>query len=106
MESVARLNPQVLAGGEFGTAVSKDPTREGCLSEDKTACASLTSEQAFANALAAFFAGTPYGHLYGKQDGPVPVQYLQMYQADIVYANSHPKVQAKLLEASKRILSY
>ena len=107
MESVARLNPRVLAGGEFGTAISRDPTREGCSSNDKASagCNNLTLEQAFANALTAFFAGTPYGHLYGAQNGTVPVQYLQMYQADIVYANSHPEVQTQLVETSKRILS-
>ena len=55
--------------------------------------------------LGVFFAGTPYGHFYGTHDGPARVQYLQIYQDDILYANSHAPVQAKLLEASKRFLS-
>jgi len=68
-------------------------------------CQSITPEQAFANVLAVFFAGTPYGHFYGSRDGTAPIHYLQIYQDDIVYANGHPPVQAKLLEASKRSLS-
>jgi len=38
------------------------------------------------------FAGTPYGHFYGTSDGPAPVQYLQIYQDDIQYANDHPSL--------------
>jgi hypothetical protein len=52
-----------------------------------------------------FFAGTPYGHFYGSRDGTAPVQYLQIYQDDILYADSHPPVQDALLEASKRLLA-
>ena len=80
---------------------------EGCPIDDRSlpACQSITPEQAFANVLAVFFAGTPYGHFYGSRDGTAPVQYLQIYQDDIPYANSHPPVQAMLLEASTRFLS-
>ncbi len=104
MSADTRLNPRVLAGGEFSTSFSRDPAREGCPSDDKSssACQSITPEQALANLLAVFFAGTPYGHFYGSQDGTAAVQYLQIYQEDILYANDHPPVQAKLLEASKR----
>ncbi|HXB53238.1 MAG TPA: hypothetical protein VN461_00515 [Vicinamibacteria bacterium] len=41
----------------------------------------------------------------GSRDGTAPVHYLQIYQADILYANDHQQVQAKLLYASKRLLS-
>jgi lysophospholipase L1-like esterase len=102
------LNPRVLAGGEFTTGFARDPARMGCPIDDKSSPAcqkNITPEQAFTNVLAVFFAGTPYGHLYGSPDGRAPVQYLQIYQEDIVYANSHPAVQAILLEASKRFLS-
>ncbi len=68
-------------------------------------CQSFTPEQALSNVLAVFFAGTPNGHFFGSQDGTAPIHYLQIYQGDILYANDHPTVQAKLLEASKRILS-
>jgi hypothetical protein len=107
MSADTTLNPRVLAGGEFSTGFARDPSREGCLSDDKSspACQSITPEQALANVLTVFFAGTPYGHFYGSQDGTAPVQYLQIYQDDILYANGRPSVQAKLLEASKRILS-
>jgi hypothetical protein len=106
MAADANLNPRVLGGGEFDTGFSRDPAREGCLSNDVTspACKSTTPEQAFANVLGVFFAGTPYGHLYGSQDGPAPLQYLEIYNGDILYANSHPPVQAKLLEASTRFV--
>ena len=107
MSADTELNPRVLAGGEFSTGFSRDPAREGCLSDDKFSpvCQSITPEQALANVLAVFFTGTPYGHFYGSRDGTAPVYYLQIYQDDILYANGHPLVQAKLLEASKRTLS-
>jgi hypothetical protein len=107
MSADTRLNPRVLAGGEFSTGFSHRPALEGCLSDDKSspACQSITPEQALDNVLAVFFAGTPYGHFYGSRDGAAPVQYLQIYQDDILYANSHPPVQAKLLEVSKRFLT-
>src|SRR5262245_34834061 len=46
MESVATRSPLVLAGGELGTSVIRDPTREGCLSVEKTsaACQGITIE--------------------------------------------------------------
>jgi glycosyl hydrolase family 42 (putative beta-galactosidase) len=102
-----KFNPRVLAGGEFSTGFSRRPALEGCLSDNTSSPASqsITPEQALDNVLAVFFAGTPYGHFYGSQDGTAPVQYLQIYQDDILYANSHLPVQAKLLEASKRFLS-
>ena len=101
------LHPRVLAGGEFVTGFARDPPRMGCPSGDESspACKSITPEQAFANVLAVFFAGTPYGHFYGSQDGKAPIQYLQIYQGDILYANDHPPVQAQLLATSKRFLS-
>ena len=107
MSADMRFHPRVLAGGEFSTGFARDPAREGCLSDDKSspACQSITPEQALANVLAVFFAGTPYGHFYGSPDGTAPVYYLQIYQDDILYANDHPPVQAKLLEASKLLLS-
>jgi hypothetical protein len=76
----------------------------GCTNGDESspACQSITPEQAFASVMAVFFAGTPYAHFYGSEDGTAPVHYLQIYQDDILYANTHPPVQALLLEASKR----
>jgi hypothetical protein len=107
MSADTMRNPRVLAGGEFATGFARDPAREGCLTDDKSsaACQSVSPEQALANVLAVFFAGTPYGHFYGSRDGTAPVHYLQIYQGDILYANGHPAVQAMLLEASKRLLS-
>lgn len=102
------LNPRVLAGGEFTTGFARDPARMGCPIGDESSAAcqkSITPEQALTNVLAVFFAGTPYGHFYGSPDGPAPVQYLQIYQGDVLYANDHPAVQAQLLAASKRFLA-
>src|SRR5271167_356237 len=55
-----RLNPRVLAGGEFSTGYARDPAREGCPSDDRSspACQSITPERALGNVLAVFFAGT------------------------------------------------
>jgi hypothetical protein len=63
MSADTKLNPRVLGGGEFSTGFSRDPAREGCLSDDRSspACQSVTPEQALANVLGVFFAGTPYG---------------------------------------------
>jgi hypothetical protein len=107
MAADTRLHPRVLAGGEFVTGFSRDPARMGCTNGDESspACQSITPEQAFASVLAVFFAGTPYAHFYGSPDGAAPIHYLQIYQDDILYANSHPPVQAMLLEASRRFSS-
>ncbi len=107
MSADTALRPRVLAGGEFCTGFARDPARMGCPSGDKSspACQGITPERALTNLLALFFAGTPYGHSFGSQDGRAPIQYLQIYQGDVLYANDHPPVQAKLLEASKRLLS-
>src|SRR5271165_1323940 len=70
MSADTRLNPRVLAGGEFSTGFSRRPAREGCVIDDPSSldCQSVTPEQALDNVLAVFFAGTPYGHFYGSQD--------------------------------------
>jgi hypothetical protein len=105
-ESAAEF-PQLLVGGEFATGFARDPARQGCKNEDKTSyeCRSITPEQALTNDLAVVFAGTPFGHFYGSEDGRSAFHYLQIYQGDIQYANEHPAAQALLLEASRRILS-
>jgi len=107
MSADKRFSPRILGGGEFATGFARDPAREGCLSDDKSApaCRSVTPARALANVLAVFFAGTPYGHFYGARDGTATLRYLQIYLGDILYADEHPPVQAALLEASKRILS-
>jgi hypothetical protein len=107
MSADKRFNPRILGGGEFATGFARDPAREGCLSDDRSsrACQSVTPEQALANVLAVFFADTPHAHDYGSRDGTAPLQYLQIYLGDILYANEHPPVQAKLLETSKLLLS-
>jgi hypothetical protein len=96
MAADTRLNPRILAGGEFSTTGRAPKRRRG-----PPACRSVTPEQAFSNVLAVFCAGTPYARFHGSADGTAPVQYLQIYQDDIPYANDHPPVQAKLLEASR-----
>jgi hypothetical protein len=102
------FNPAILAGGEFATGFARNPAREGCLSDNKSspACQSVTPEQALGNVLAVVFAGTRYGPAYGARDGRAPIHYLQIYQGDVVYANEHPAVQAKLLAASRHIASF
>ena len=108
MSADTTLHPRVLGGGEFATGFARNPAREGCKIDDPSSptCQSTTAEQALANVLAVFFAGTPYARFYGvSRTAGLPLQYLQIYQDDILYANDHPPIQAMLLEASKRILS-
>ena len=107
MAADTRFNPRILAGGEFATGFARDPARQGCGIDNPAApaCQRTTPEQALVNDLAVFFAGTRLGHFFGAQDGPAPIQYLQIYQGDIFYANEHPQAQAILLETSQRLLS-
>jgi hypothetical protein len=101
------INPRILAGGQLATGFSRPPAREGCPSYETSpmACQTITPDQALDNVLAVFFADTPYGHFFGARDGMAPVHYLQIFLGDILYANDHPSVQARLLEASRLLLS-
>jgi hypothetical protein len=101
------LSPRVLGGAQFDTSFSRFPAKEGCADCDATAgaCVSLTPDEALANVLAKFFDGTPAGDAFGASRGPAPMSYMQVYAEDIRYASGHPTAEAKLMEASRRILA-
>jgi hypothetical protein len=81
----------------------------------------MTPEQALYNVLGIFFDDTAVGDLYGEAQGNAPLNYLQIYAADIEYATAHAKrplvsvataggqatrtsAEAELILASQRIL--
>jgi len=102
------LKPPVLGGAQFDTSFSQKPGTEGCSAScDATAasCRNVTPKDALANVLSIYFDGTPAGDAYHAKKGAAPVNYLQVYAADITHAGTDPAVQALLEQASQRILA-
>jgi hypothetical protein len=93
----------VLGGGQFGTSFSDKPDKEGSVD----GVTLISPEQALYNVLQVVFDGTTVGPKYGVSDllgqssagfdsfapsnfklsGPAPLNYLQIYDTDIVYAS-------------------
>jgi hypothetical protein len=85
---------RVLGGLQFDTSFSKDPQYEGCNMTDGCTNAGdpmISPEQAFYNALQVYFDGTSVGASYGTNDssGAFPLNYVQIYSEDIIYANTN-----------------
>jgi hypothetical protein len=95
------LVPAFLGGAEFDHAVSgHQKLRTGCPTfPDTTHCHGLTVEEAAYNVLAVFFNNTPAGSFFKGTlptdpptvgiPGGTPLQYLEVPEADVVYANEH-----------------
>jgi hypothetical protein len=97
----------VLGGAQFDTSFSQKPNAEGCKAScDKEAavCQSVTPAQALSNVLSVYFDGTPAGNLFGASRGAARLNYLQIYEKDIQFANTQPGVQATLQQVSQRLL--
>jgi hypothetical protein len=98
----------VLGGAQFDTSFSQKPAAEGCPAScdaQSAACLSTTPAQALSNVLSVYFDDTPDGGQYGASKGPARMNYMQIYEKDILYANTQPAVQAVLLQASQRLLA-
>jgi hypothetical protein len=107
MASSGSYSPPILGGAQFNTSFSQKPAAEGCKASCKAeaaACQSITAAQALSNVLSVYFDGTPAGDLYGAAKGAARMNYLQIYEKDIEFANTQPSVQAILQQASDRLL--
>lgn len=85
-------SPRVLGGLEFGTSFSKGANAMGCSTCTPGACQNILPLQALSDVVAAFFA-----------DQGEHLEYLKVYAADILFAKTHPLVQAMLEETSRRL---
>lgn len=99
--------PFILGGAQFNTSFSQKPAAEGCTAScdaESSVCKIITPDQALSNVLSVYFDGTPDGGLYGASKGSARMNYLQVYEKDILFANSQPAVQVILAKASQQIL--
>jgi hypothetical protein len=85
---------RMLGGLQLAKSFSKQPAYEGCPTVSGTCSPTPTPEQALLATLAPFFAGTSFGYDYGAAtatNGSVtvanaPINYLQIYDTDFLYA--------------------
>ena len=97
----------ILGGAQFNTSFSQKPAAEGCKAScnaEAPVCRSVTPAEALSNVLSVYFDGTPDGALYGASKGAARMNYLQIYEKDILFANTQPEVQTILEQASRRLL--
>lgn len=89
---VSRALGGLQMGGHGGAAIiTQNPDTEGCNLPDGD-CTNISPEQAIYNVLAAYFDGTPVGSNYGIPpivSSNLPLNYLQIYNEDITYANDN-----------------
>jgi len=89
---VSRALGGLQMGGHGGTAIiTQNPDIEGC-SLPGGGCTNISPEQAIYNVFAAYFDGTPVGSNYGIPpilSSNLPLNYLQIYSEDIIYANAN-----------------
>jgi hypothetical protein len=76
---------QILGGAQFNQSVVGNPSKEGSSSED---------EQALYNVLQSIFTDTQAGFQYCEPTNlpnaqPAPLNYVQIFQQDIVYADEN-----------------
>ncbi len=77
---------QILGGAQFNTSFSNAPNVEGCLD----VCAGkISPEQSEYNVLYVYFYGTPVASVFGGVNGEAPLNYLQIYSDDILYAEAN-----------------
>jgi len=65
----------------------------------------IPREQAEYNVLQMFFGGTPAGPLWGGASGAAPLNYLQVYSTDFLYAASHLSAPAQVVESGGATVS-
>jgi hypothetical protein len=107
LSSNGSYSPPILGGAQFDTSFSQKPATEGCPASCDAAapiCLSITPAQALPNVLSVYFDDTPDGNFYHATNGVARMNYLQIYEKDIQFANTQPAVQAILEQASQRLL--
>jgi hypothetical protein len=100
-------SPPILGGAQFDTSFSQKPANEGCPTNcdaEATECRSITPVQALPNVLSVYFDGTPDGNFYHASNGTARMNYMQIYEKDIQFANTQPAIQTILQQASQRLL--
>lgn len=86
---VSRVLAGLQVGGDMGMAtITEHPDTEGCPLVFGS-CSNITPEQAIFNVLTAYFDGTPLGSNYGIVSSNFPLNYLQIYSGDVLYANTN-----------------
>lgn len=83
----------ILAGGQFNSSATAHPAKVG-RPRGAGDNAEVGPAAAVRNVLKNFFNHTPYGGDFGATPGKAPVHYLQVYETDILYADTHEDVQA------------
>jgi hypothetical protein len=63
----------------------------------------IPPEQAFYNVLQGFFTGTQGSSFFGGTAGDAPLNYMQIYAPDIIYAEDHVDQPAEVVESSGTI---
>jgi len=99
--------PPILGGAQFDTSFSQKPANEGCPAScdaEAAECRSITPVQALPNVLSVYFDDTPDGNFYHSLKGAARMNYMQIYEKDIQFANIQPAVQSILEQASQHLL--
>jgi hypothetical protein len=80
---------RVLGGLQFLTSFSGDPSDEGCNESDNCTNGAPSPEQAFYNVMQVYFDGTAAGGAYNVTSGNLRLNYMQIYDSDVLYANTN-----------------
>lgn len=108
----------IVGGAQFNSSATNNPSTMGCTDTnvcgregknlcEKTpthSCCSLTPSQAVANVLSVFFSDTDQAQAFGVLKGSAHMSYLQVYQDDILFANTNPSVQEQFTKARTALL--
>jgi hypothetical protein len=81
---------RVLGGLQLNSSVTANPRSEGC--NQPGGCPTnnpISPEQAIYNVLRVYFDGTTPGGSYGSISSNLPLNYLQIFSADVLYANTN-----------------
>ncbi len=84
---VSRVLGGLQVGGRAGI-ITQNADTEGCPLVYGS-CTNISPEQAIYNVLTTYFDGTPVGSNYGIVSSNFPLNYLQIYDADVLYANTN-----------------
>jgi len=90
LPGTSNIVSRVLGGLQLGSSVAANPQSEGC--NQPGGCPTnepISPEQAIHNVLQAYFDGTTPGGSYGVISSNQPLNYLQIYSADVLYANAN-----------------
>ena len=109
MSSSASYSPPILGGAQFDTSFSQKPATEGCPAScdaESAVCQSITpAAGAVQRAVRVLRRHAGRRSRISASKGSARMNYLQIYEKDIQFANTQPAVQAILAQASQRLLA-